>query len=126
MKPGAWARLSPQEKGTLVRQWKRFADWSVRVQRMEEEGDPVRNLHDAQRYSLDLEAHAKARAGYLFSLRDAWYRVTFEPPSKGGGGVTDPVLPEEMFEQGQSLDDVLWEMHPSNLFDVMEEEALSR
>ena len=104
----------PARAGALVRQWKRFADATMRVRRSRRWAR-LFSISPGQRYSLDLELEAKARAGYLFSP-GAWFRITFEAPSSGGDGVTDPILLGELFEQGQSLDDILWELHPQSLF----------
>ena len=111
-----WDRLEPAEKAALTRAWKRYAEVAVTLPTQDE--GPEYRLTEIWRAASALTEAAKLRESYLRSLVDVWHRHTFR-----GNPAPVASLPPELFEQGQDLDDVLWEQHPSNLLDLMAEEA---
>lgn len=121
-RPNVYASLSGPEKAALVRAWKRFAGLVTATANGIALYVPPTGAFDGSLSRLDASATvavslAKAREQYLWRIRETWFRATF----KSGEPGPEPVLPEEMFEQGQTLDDVLWEYHPVNLFDAITE-----
>jgi hypothetical protein len=109
-------RLNGGEKAALVQSWNRFAEYSKVLQQMEQREETKPSEATIGRFKTQAVVHeryATLRAAYLSLIDEAWFRLTF----KDQASYVEPALPKEMFEQGQSIDDVLWEMHPGNLFD---------
>jgi hypothetical protein len=118
--PHLYDRLSGPEKAAITRSWKRFSRSLEAVWRADEAPDETdHNLATAMREAFLLEELATRRAAYLTVIRDVWFRLTW----RMGGEAPDPILPAEMFENGQDIDHNLWEEWPGNLFQALEEEA---
>ena len=119
-----YERLSGPEKAALVRSWQRFSDALTAVQTTPPapwDGDTPSDWNLARRSEEAdlLAAAATKRAAYLWAIRHVWFRLTFQT----GETAIDPVLSADSFSNGQDLDDILWEYHPVNLFQELEEVA---
>lgn len=110
-----WDRLSPGERGALVRRWQEFAEAYLRLAQYPTQ--PSR-LTDAWQASLDYELLGRKRQLYLNGLMQAWYRLSFADKSLGD---QNAIIPGDLYDNGADLDHVLWEMHPGNLLDSLEE-----
>ena len=109
-----WDRLSPSERGALTRQWQEFASALLRLDKV---STVPSRLIDAWQGSLDVELIARKRQLYLNGLVQTWHRLSFADKSLG-----EARIPDEAYGTAD-LDHLLWETHPGNLLDILEEAA---
>ena len=107
-------RLSTSEKASLVRQWQRFVGLSMA--RVSDHGYEVSVHHARAQHAVRL---AKAREAYLWAIEARWFEATW----KAGSPPPVAKLPSGLLKDSD-IDDVLWEQHPRNLFDAIEEASL--
>lgn len=120
-----YEKLNGGEKAALVQSWQRYTRALINVQSF-----PL-NLRGQSGYDFDgnltrlwraSQAHAelaKRREAYLYLIQSTWFRATWTPQ----GATPNPALPKTWFRNDE-LDQLLWESHPVNLFQSIEEEAL--
>ena len=109
-----WDRLSGPEKAALVRQWQKFADLHIKTS---EVVSMPGTLGDAIGGCWLVLALAKARASYVRGIVDAWHRLTF--PAKPHW--QDVRIPADLYDNDADLDHWLWEQHPGNVLDILQE-----
>jgi hypothetical protein len=112
-----YKQLSGGQKAALTRTWQAFVDASSAATDRPLTSRSIEMLDINARF---IEHAAVCRARYLWSIRTLWFQMTWE----AGKNPTTPKLPAHLFREGLTLDDVLWEQHPSNLFDEIEEASL--
>lgn len=123
-------RLNGAEKGALTRSWQAFSNALLAAENIDhalvlhapgssrEFDASIERLEQASRFHEDV---AKRRAAYLWLIRTLWFRATW----RQGGPQPEPHLAKRDVK-GEDLDQVLWEFHPKNLFQSIEEAEETR
>lgn len=121
-----YEKLNGGEKAALVQSWQRFSRALLAAEKPHNAlklVEPGGFAFDGNIERLQIAAHsqlelAKTRAAYLFLIQSTWFRARWMMR----GAVPNPALPKRWFK-GQDLDQILYEEHPVNLFQAIEEEA---